>query len=258
MIAFDSTELSDAELLRYSRQLLLPAWDIAAQQRLRSARVLLIGAGGLGSPAALYLAAAGVGELWLCDHDSVDISNLQRQILHATPDIGERKVVVAQRRLQALNPQVQVRIFDRVADETLLDELVPQVQLVLDGSDNFLTRDQVNAACVRYRVPLVSAAAIRAEGQLTTFDFREPGGPCYRCLYPALDDADLGCNENGVLPALTGVMGSLQALEALKLLAGVGQPLSGRLLVFDALALEWRTLRFARDPACPVCSQPSM
>lgn len=245
--------LSDEELLRYSRQILLPQIDVDGQLRLKAARVLIVGVGGLGSPVALYLAAAGVGELHLADFDSVDLTNLQRQIIHDSHGVGQLKVDSAMARLAALNPQVRL-VPHRVAlDVDSLAEAVAAVDLVLDCTDNFGTREAVNAACVAARKPLVSGAAIRLEGQLSVFDPRRDDSPCYHCLYGHGSEAELTCSEAGVVGPLVGLVGSLQALEALKLLAGFGEPLVGRLLLVDALGGRFRELRVKRDPGCSVC-----
>lgn len=240
-------------LQRYSRHLVLPAIDVAGQQTLLDARVLIIGAGGLGSAAALYLAAAGVGHLTLADPDAVELSNLQRQILHGTADIGRAKVDSARDRLSALNPEVELLTLAQRLDGDALQDAVGQADLVLDGCDNFPTRFAVNAACVAQRKPLVSGAAIRFEGQLSSFTPGRADSPCYRCLYRDAGMPAEACEDAGVLGPLVGVIGSLQAVEAIKLLLGIGETLVGRLLLFDALKLQWRELRLHRDPGCPVC-----
>jgi len=245
--------LSDQELLRYSRQILLAQVDIDGQLRLKNSRVLIVGLGGLGSPVALYLAAAGVGELHLADFDTVDLTNLQRQVLHDTSSVGLSKVDSALTRLQAINPEVRLLAHRSALDEDSLTAAVQAVDLVLDCTDNFATREAVNAACVAQRKPLVSGAAIRLEGQLSVFDPRRPESPCYHCLYGHGSEAELTCSEAGVVGPLVGLVGSLQALEALKLLAGFGQPLVGRLLLIDALGSRFRELRVKRDPGCSVC-----
>ncbi|OEC33615.1 molybdopterin-synthase adenylyltransferase MoeB [Pseudomonas sp. 21C1] len=245
--------LDDDALLRYSRQILLKQIDIEGQLRLSRSRVLIVGLGGLGSPVALYLAAAGVGELHLADFDTVDLSNLQRQVMHDSASIGVSKVDSAITRLAALNPQVQLVAHHQALDSDSLAAAVAAVDLVLDCSDNFSTREAVNAACVAARKPLVSGAAIRLEGQLSVFDPRNPDSPCYHCLYGHGSEAELTCSEAGVVGPLVGLVGSLQALEALKLLAGFGEPLVGRLLLIDALGSRFRELRVKRDPACGVC-----
>lgn len=245
--------LSDEDLLRYSRQILLAQVDIDGQLKLKNSRVLIVGLGGLGSPVALYLAAAGVGELHLADFDTVDLSNLQRQIAHDTGSLGQAKVESAAKRLRAINPAIQLQLYPAGLDADSLDAAVAGVDLVLDCSDNFATREAVNAACVSACKPLVSGAAIRLEGQLAVFDPRQPASPCYHCLYGHGSEAELTCSEAGVLGPLVGLVGSLQALEALKLLAGFGQPLVGRLLLIDGLGSHFRELRVKRDPACSVC-----
>ncbi|MFR0672757.1 molybdopterin-synthase adenylyltransferase MoeB [Enterobacterales bacterium AW_CKDN230030176-1A_HGKHYDSX7] len=245
--------LSDQALLRYSRQILLPQVDIEGQLRLQRSRVLIVGLGGLGSPVALYLAGAGVGELHLADFDEVDVTNLQRQILHDTASVGASKVDSALQRLSALNPEVRLVAHRQALDDEALVEAVGAVDLVLDCSDNFATREAVNRACVRQEKPLVSGAAIRLEGQLTVFDTRQAHSPCYHCLYGHGSEAELTCSEAGVLGPLVGLVGSLQALEALKVLAGFGETLVGRLLLIDALGTRLRELRVKRDPGCAVC-----
>jgi len=245
--------LTDQELLRYSRQILLQQVDIDGQLKLKHSRVLIVGLGGLGSPVALYLAAAGVGELHVADFDHVDVTNLQRQIIHDTASVGQSKVDSALARLAAINPEITLLAHRRALDADSLAKAVEAVDLVLDCCDNFGTREAVNAACVAARKPLVSGAAIRLEGQLSVFDVRQPASPCYHCLYGHGSDDDLTCSEAGVIGPLGGVVGSLQALEALKLLAGVGEPLGGRLLLIDALGTRFRELRVKRDPACSVC-----
>jgi molybdopterin/thiamine biosynthesis adenylyltransferase len=249
----DATLLSDEELLRYSRQILLQQIDIDGQLRLKSSRALIVGVGGLGSPVALYLAAAGVGELHLADFDTVDMTNLQRQVLHDTASIGQSKVDSASARLLAINPHLRLQYHRQALDSDTLAEAVAAVDLVLDCSDNFTTREAVNAACVAARVPLVSGAAIRLEGQLSVFDPRRDDSPCYHCIYGHGSEAELTCSEAGVVGPLVGLIGSLQALEALKLLAGFGEPLVGRLLLVDALSTRFRELRVKRDAGCEVC-----
>ncbi len=247
--------LSDQELLRYSRQVLLAQVDIDGQLRLKQSKALVVGVGGLGSPVALYLAAAGVGELHLADFDTVDLTNLQRQIIHDTDSVGMGKVDSAIRRLQAINPEIKLVAHRLALDEGSLAAAVSAVDVVLDCSDNFTTREAVNAACVAAARPLVSGAAIRLEGQLSVFDTRRDTSPCYHCLYGHGSEAELTCSEAGVIGPLVGLVGSLQALEALKLLAEFGEPLVGRLLLIDALTTRMRELRVKRDPACAVCAQ---
>ncbi len=245
--------LSDDELLRYSRQILLKQIDIDGQLKLKQSRVLIVGLGGLGSPVALYLAAAGVGELHLADFDTVDATNLHRQILHDTTSVGRTKVDSAIERLKALNPLVKVVPLRTALDADSLGPAVAAVDLVLDCTDNFAIREAVNGACVAAGKPLVSGAAIRLEGQLSVFDPRVASSPCYHCLYGHGSEAELTCSEAGVAGPLVGLVGSLQALEALKLLAGFGEPLVGRLLLIDALTSRFRELKVKRDPACAVC-----
>lgn len=246
--------LNDDELLRYSRQIMLPSFDVAAQEKLKAARVLVVGLGGIGSPVALYLAAAGVGELLLADFDTVDISNLQRQILHGSADVGRPKTESAKARLKSLNPLVRVNTVSTPLGEDSLPALLNGVSLVVDGCDNFATRDAVNAACVAARVPLVSAAAIGLAAQLAVFDTRQPDSPCYRCLYTEGDETAATCAENGVLATVPAVVGSLAATEAIKVLTGLGKPLVGRLWLWEADTAMMRTLFTGRDPGCPVCS----
>jgi molybdopterin/thiamine biosynthesis adenylyltransferase len=246
--------LTDDQLLRYSRHILLDEWGIEGQQRVLQAHALVIGAGGLGSPAALYLAASGVARLTLVDHDQVDLTNLQRQIAHSMARIGQPKVQSAKEAIAAINPEVQVQAVQARADAVLLDTLVAQAQVVLDCSDNFATRHAINAACVRHKVPLVSGAAIRLDGQVTVYDPRDPQSPCYACLFPpdaAFEETQ--CALLGVLAPLVGIVGAMQAAEALKLLARVGRPLTGRLLLLDARSMGWEQIQLARNPDCPVC-----
>lgn len=246
--------MNDAQLLRYSRQILLPQIDIDGQEQLLAARALIIGAGGLGSPAAMYLAAAGVGHIVITDPDSVELSNLQRQLLHHDNDIGRNKADSAEDSLKQVNPEIRVSPVAAALQGDALDEEVMLADVVLDCSDNFATRFAVNHACVTHRTPLVSGAAIRMEGQLAVFDSRRENGPCYHCLYKEGEEADQTCSDNGVLSPLVGIIGSLQALEAIKVIAAVGETLAGRLLVFNGFRHEWRTLILKKDPACTVCS----
>lgn len=247
--------MNDEQLLRYSRQIMLPELDIDGQEKLLHSTVLLVGLGGLGSPVAMYLAAAGVGHLILADDDEVDLTNLQRQIVHSTDRVGQTKVHSAAQTLSALNPEVKItEVCERLQGERL-QTLVDSVDLVVDGTDNFSVRYAINSACVHARKPLVSGAAIRMEGQVAVFDSRRADSPCYRCLYAVDEDEQLSCAASGVLAPLVGIIGSMQALEALKLLAGFGADLAGRLLLFDAYRSQWRELRLAKDPHCPVCGQ---
>jgi len=245
--------MDDTQLLRYSRQIPLPPIGTDGQQTLLEARVLIVGAGGLGSPAALYLAAAGVGHLVIADDDRVDISNLQRQILHRNADIGTAKVESAKQTLDALNPDVEITaLHTRLQGQELKTE-VEKADLVVDACDNFDTRFAVNSACVETSTPLVSGAAIRMEGQVSVFLPEDPDSPCYRCLYREGEDPEQTCADNGVLSPIVGIIGSIQALEAIKVLLKLGETLKGRLLIFDGLHNEWRSMKLRRDPACPVC-----
>jgi molybdopterin/thiamine biosynthesis adenylyltransferase len=245
--------MNDQELLRYSRHILLNEVGVEGQQRLRAASMLVIGAGGLGSPAAFYLASAGVARITLVDGDDVDLTNLQRQILHTTARIGTPKAVSGQAALAAINDGVEVIAVTARADEDALMGLVGAATVVLDCSDNFATRHALNRACVVHRKPLVSGAAIRFDGQVAVFDLRHPGSPCYACLFPPGDGEDELCAVMGVFAPLTGIIGTTQAAEALKIAAGIGESLEGRLLMLDALAMRWHAVRVRRDPACPVC-----
>ena len=245
--------MDDNQLLRYSRQIMLPQIDAAGQQTLLDSSVLIVGMGGLGSPAAMYLASAGIGHLVLADFDKVEISNLQRQIVHGTNDIGRDKVDSAYDTLKQLNPDITITRFKQKLDDDTLNDLVPQVDLVVDGCDNFSTRFAVNRACVKHNTPLVSGAAIRFEGQVSVF-LNDGNGPCYHCLYKEGGEEELRCSENGVLAPVTGVIGSLQAVEAIKVLLKIGDTLAGRLLLIDALHMEIRTLKLRNDPACSVCN----
>ena len=246
--------MDDAQLLRYSRHLLLDELGVEGQQRLIDSHALILGAGGLGSPVALYLAASGVGRITLIDDDVVDLTNLQRQIAHTTQRVGQPKVESAREAMRALNPLVQVHTLQIRADETALLRLVAEADVVIDGCDNFATRHAVNRACVQHAVPLVSGAVIRLDGQLTTYDTRDAASPCYACLFPP-DQApeEVRCSTLGVLAPLVGVIGTLQATEAVKLLAGVGRSLVGRLQLLDGRSLEWTEMRLRRQPDCPVC-----
>ncbi len=247
--------MNDEQLLRYSRQILLPQVDIDGQRTLLASRALIIGIGGLGSPAAMHLAAAGVGTLVLCDDDRVDLSNLQRQIAHHSDEIGQPKVDSARRTLQRLNPDVTVIQIPRRLEPDELTAEAGRSQVVLDCSDNFRTRFRVNAACVAARTPLVSGAVIRFEGQIAVFDGRSERSPCYHCLFPnETDELQESCTRNGVIAPLPGIIGSMQALEAIKLLLGIGRPLTGRLLLLDALSMDWSALTVPKHPGCPTCS----
>ena len=247
--------MNDDQLLRYSRHILLPEIGIEGQQRLRASRALLVGAGGLGSPIALYLASAGVGRITLCDGDKVDLTNLQRQIVHRTESIGTDKTQSARATLASINPEVEVvAVTERVAEERIRG-LAADSDVVIDASDNFATRHAINRACVEHHKPLVSGAAVRFDGQVAVFDMRRADAPCYACLFPeAGENEDMPCAVMGVFAPITGIIGTIQAAEALKLLLGIGELLNGRLLLIDALTMDLRTIRPNKDPACPVCS----
>lgn len=245
--------LNDEELLRYSRQILLQQVDIAGQLRLKNSTVLIVGLGGLGSPVALYLAAAGVGTLYLADFDTLDLSNLQRQIVHDSSALGRLKVQSAQARLQALNPQITLHTLSDKLTADNLPTLLQGVDVVVDCTDNFTIRSQLNNACFAANTVLVSGAAIRGEGQVSVYDPRNADSPCYHCVFGDGEEEGLTCSEAGVLGPLVGVIGSLQALETMKIIAGFGQPLIGRLLLVDALNSRFRELKIRRDPQCVVC-----
>lgn len=246
--------MNDQQLLRYSRHILLDEIGIEGQQRLLDATVLIIGLGGLGSPAALYLAASGVGKLILCDHDTVDLSNLQRQVAHQTAAIGQAKVVSAARTLHAINPEVHCIPLARRADAAELDALIAQADVVLDCSDNFTTRYAINRACLTHRKPLVSGAAIQFSGQIAVFDYRQANAPCYNCLYPEATEAEaLRCATTGVFAPLVGIIGTMQAGETLKLLMEIEQGLSSKLLTLNALTMAIRQINLKTDPQCGVC-----
>ncbi|MCF7986012.1 MAG: molybdopterin-synthase adenylyltransferase MoeB [Methylovulum sp.] len=245
--------MNDQQLLRYSRQIMLPQIDIDGQQKLYAANVLIVGAGGLGSPASMYLAAAGVGKLTIYDNDVVDLSNLQRQIAHHTPDIGVDKVISSQQTLNKLNPEVDVRAIKQRLTGDLLDFEVKNADVVLDCSDNFTTRFAINKACVNHQTPLVSGAAIRFEGQVTVFTPGQHNSPCYNCLYQNDGDEAQNCATHGVIAPITGIVGSIQALEAIKLIVNQGDSLVGRLVLIDGLSMEFNTLRLKRNVDCPCC-----
>jgi adenylyltransferase/sulfurtransferase len=247
--------MDDEQLLRYSRHILLPEIGIEGQQRLLDAHVLMIGAGGLGSPAALYLASAGIGTLTICDGDVVDLTNLQRQIVHREAAVGQPKVASARDTLLAINPRVNINaVQERVAGDRLA-QLVAAADIVLDGSDNFATRHAVNRACVAARKPLVSGAGIRFDGQLAVFDLRSAQSPCYACLFPeSAETEEMRCAVMGVFAPLVGIIGAMQAAETLKILCGAGESLNGRLLLLDALSMDVRTVKLQRDPGCAVCA----
>lgn len=245
--------MNDEELLRYSRQILLPELDVEGQEKLMNSKALVVGMGGLGSPAAMYLAAAGVGSLTIADFDEVELSNLQRQIIHTTARVGMSKVDSAAKTIAALNPTTRILPVEGRLNQKTLKAAVASVDVVLDCSDNFSTRFAINRACIENKIPLVSGAAIRLEGQITVFDPLRSDSPCYRCLYEDIDDEQLSCATNGVLAPLVGIIGSMQATESIKLLADFGEPLVGRLQILDAKSMTWRELKLAKDPQCPVC-----
>ena len=247
--------MKDNQLLRYSRHILLPQIAYEGQEVLTQSHALIVGAGGLGSPSALYMAAGGVGTLTICDFDVVDLTNLQRQIIHTSQSVGINKAVSAKQTLQGINPDVVVNTVEEKSTEAAMSKLVKEADVVLDCSDNFATRYALNRLCFEHQKPLVSGAAIGFEGQVTVYDFRHPQSPCYHCLFP--DDGsetDMRCSENGVFSPLVGMIGTTQAAEAMKLLMNIGTSLQGRLMLLDALNMEWRTIKLSKDPACKVCA----
>lgn len=248
--------MNDSQLLRYSRHILLDEIGIEGQQKLLASHVLVVGAGGLGSPACLYLGSAGVGHMMVVDHDRVDATNLQRQIAHTTSSVGEFKAVSIQRAVAEINPEVRLTAVTARADSNLLDELVQQADVVLDCTDNFSTRHAINKACVVHRKPLVSGAAIRFDGQVSVYDLRDAHSPCYACVFPESSTLEeIQCASMGVFAPLVGIVGSVQAAEALKLLCGIGQSLAGRLLMLDGRYMQWSEVRMPRNPACEVCAK---
>ena len=247
-------DLNDEQLLRYSRHILLPEIGIDGQQKLLASHALVVGVGGLGSPISLYLAASGVGRITLCDHDTVDLTNLQRQIVHNTDSIGQPKVASARQALARINPEVVVDVIQERVEGARLEALVSDADVVIDATDNFATRHAINRACVKFHKPLVSGAGVRFDGQVAVFDLRDAASPCYNCLFPEEGDLEeMRCAVMGVFAPLVGIIGSVQAAEALKLLMGVGQPLAGRLLLLDALSMQWRPVKLSKDLACKVC-----
>ena len=249
--------MNDDQLLRYSRQIMLPQIDIAGQEKLIDSRVLIIGMGGLGCPVGLYLAAAGVGELVLCDFDEVDLSNLQRQVAHFTEDLGQPKVESAADKFHRINPLSKITpVNHKLENEELLTEC-RLADVVVDCCDNFTTRFAINDACVATSTPLVSGAAIRFEGQVSVFDPRLPDSPCYNCLYPRDGAVEETCSVNGVAAPITGIIGSMQAMEALKLITGAGEPLTGKVYLMDALSMQTHTMALPKNPACPTCGGES-
>lgn len=248
--------MDDVQRLRYSRHLLLNEFGEESQERLLASHAFVLGAGGLGSAALLYLASSGIGRITICDGDRVDATNLQRQVIHRLDSIGMAKVASAARTLAALNPDVRIEALEERADADRIAELVRAAEVVLDCSDNFATRHALNRACVAHRKPLVSGAAIRFDGQVAVFDLRRDDSPCYHCLFAEEGESmDERCATMGVFAPLVGIVGTFQALEAIKLIAGVGETLAGRLLLFDALASRWHEVRLARDPHCRVCAR---
>lgn len=246
--------MNDNQLLRYSRHILLPQVEYAGQEKLTQSHALIVGAGGLGSPVALYLAASGVGKLTICDFDHVDLTNLQRQIIHTTPSVGTNKALSAQQTIFEINPEVNVQTVQQKSTEEQMAALVSVADVVIDCSDNFATRYALNRICFVQKKPLVSGAAVRFEGQITVFDFRHEDSPCYHCLFPdSGDDQEQRCADNGVFSPLVGMIGTAQAAEALKCLINIGETLQGRLMLLDALTAEWRTIKFGKDPLCLVC-----
>ena len=249
--------MKDEALLRYSRQIMLPDMDVAGQQKLVDATVLIIGVGGLGCPAAMYLAAAGVGHLILADDDTVELTNLQRQIAHTSGSLGKSKVESASSTLAGLNSDISLTLINEKLVGEALDAAVSKADLVLDCCDNFTTRFAVNRACIKHQVPLVSGAAIRMEGQVAVFDHSQENSPCYHCLYQEGDDADASCASNGVMAPVVGIIGSVQAMEAIKQLCGIGETLNGRLLLLDAKSMQWREMALPKDPGCSACGEQS-
>jgi len=247
--------MNDEQLLRYSRQILLPGFDESKQQSLIDAHVIIMGLGGLGSPVAMYLAAAGVGKLTLVDFDHVDLSNLQRQIIHRTSSIKQSKVESASAAIKELNPDIETVCINEKLEQAELELLLENADLLLDATDNFSSRFMINRACFKTHTPLVSGAAIRMEGQVSVFDFKNPDSPCYRCLYDEDGEENTSCSENGVMSPMVGIIGSIQAMEAIKLLTDYGETLTGKLLITDAMYQDWRCMNFKKSADCPVCSQ---
>ncbi len=244
---------NDEQLLHYSRQIMLPHFGVEGQQQLHDAHVIIMGVGGLGSPAAMYLAAAGIGSLTLVDFDTVDNSNLQRQIVHNTDSIGESKTSSAKNTLSKINPETSIHCVNKQLTLNELEILFKNASCVIDATDNFKTRFLINRACVSQQVALVSAAAIQYEGQISVFDSRQENSACYACLYAEGGEENTNCSDNGILAPVVGILGSMQALETIKLICNIGETLQNRLLIFDALALQWRSMKLNKDPNCPVC-----
>jgi len=246
--------MNDDQLLRYSRQIMLPGLDVAGQEKLLAAKVLIVGAGGLGCPAAMYLASSGVGQITIADDDKVDLSNLQRQIAHQTSSLGLRKVASLKETILQLNPEITVTaLAERLQGNTLAIE-IDKADVVVDCSDNLRTRLEINKFCKQHKVPLVSGAAIRMEAQLSVFDHRLPESPCYQCLYDEDSELSLSCSESGVIAPLVGIIGSMQALETIKLICGIGETVCGRLLILDAATMQWREMNIEKNQHCPICS----
>lgn len=245
--------MNDEQLLRYSRQILLPDFNEDKQQALLDSHVLIMGLGGLGSPVAMYLAAAGIGKFTLVDFDHVELSNLQRQIIHTTNSLQQAKVDSAAATIKNLNPDTQTVCINRKLEQAELEILLGDVTLLIDATDNFSSRFMINRACFNTSTPLVSGAAIRMEGQVSVFDFHNPQSPCYRCLYDEDGEENTSCSENGVMAPMVGIIGSIQAMEAIKLLTSYGETLTGKLLITDAMFQEWRSMKFKKSPDCPVC-----
>ncbi|MEO1957148.1 MAG: molybdopterin-synthase adenylyltransferase MoeB [Methylophilaceae bacterium] len=246
--------MNDNQLLRYSRHIMLPQVEYAGQEKLTQSHALIVGVGGLGSPVALYLAASGVGTLTVCDFDEVDLTNLQRQIIHSIASVGVNKALSAQHAIGEINPEVEVKIVQQKSTQAEMAALVGAADVVIDCSDNSATRYALNRTCLAQKKPLVSGAAVRFEGQITVFDFRNETSPCYHCLFPGTGvEQELRCTDNGVFAPVVGMIGTMQAAEALKCLMGVGENLQGRLMLLDALTAEWRTIKFGRDPTCAAC-----
>ena len=247
--------MNDNQLLRYSRHILLPQIGYEGQDKLVNSHVLIVGAGGLGSPVALYLAAGGVGTLTICDFDVVDLTNLQRQVVHTTAAVGINKAVSAQQTLATINPDATVHIVTKKSTSQEFSKLITEADVVIDCSDNFATRYLLNTLCVQLKKPLVSGAAIGFEGQVTVFDMRNDGSPCYHCLFPDNgEDTEMRCADNGVFAPLVGMIGATQVAEAMKLLMGIGESLQGRLLLLDVLTMQWREIKLSKDPECKVCN----
>lgn len=249
--------MNDDQLLRYARQILMPQFGIEGQQKLLESHIAIIGLGGLGSPAAMYLTAAGVGELTLVDGDELDLTNLQRQIAHQEHNIGINKTLSAKETLHTLNPEPVINCVNNQLHDEQLEQLIKKVDLVIDATDNFDSRFEINKTCFKHKTPLVSGAAIRMEGQLSVYDFRNEDSPCYRCLYHEVDAQTETCSENGILGPVVGTIGCLQALEAIKVITGIGDSLQGQLMIFDAFSMDWRKMKLRKDPACPVCGTHS-